>query len=91
MITIALIHPLVVIQALTLPKFDIQQPLIHQQYIVSSDLSIPGDSSVKHCADPTNNLFEIERLDVLPNPPQRYLPFSLILTTEFIVVIQVIC
>lgn len=72
---IALAYPLILIQALTLPKLNIQQPLIRQQSIESNDLSIPGDSSVKHCADPTNDLFHIERLDVLPNPPQRYLSF----------------
>lgn len=72
-----LLSPLILFQALALPKSNVQQPLIRQQYIDTSDLTIPGDSPVQHCADPTNDLFKISRLDVLPNPPQRYKPFTL--------------
>ena len=67
-------------QASALPKLDFQQPLIHEHHVDKIDLNIPGDSPVKHCADPAHDLFRIERLDVQPNPPQRYvhcsLPFS---------------
>ena len=81
---IALAYPLILIQALRLPKFNLEQPLMRQQSIESNDLSIPGDSSVKHCADPTNDLFQIDRLDVLPNPPQRYLPFSYVVAAHLV-------
>lgn len=65
-------------QAFALPKSDdAQRPiLIPQRYAENTDLTIPGDSPVKHCADPANDIFTIDRLDVLPNPPRRYLMTS---------------
>ncbi|DAA74854.1 TPA_exp: Phosphatidylglycerol/phosphatidylinositol transfer protein [Trichophyton benhamiae CBS 112371] len=33
------------------------------------DLKVPGDNPLMYCADPSENLLQIERVDLSPNPP----------------------
>ncbi|MCJ1427133.1 Phosphatidylglycerol/phosphatidylinositol transfer protein [Sticta canariensis] len=65
---------LAICQASVLPKHHIQQqhPVILEPPAESqSDLRIPGDSPIRHCADPVDNIFTIDRIDLHPNPPLR--------------------
>lgn len=49
-----------------------QQPLTLNIAVENqSDLRIPGDSPIIHCADPADNIFTIDRIDLHPNPPRR--------------------
>ena len=84
------ISSLYALRTSALPKFNVQQQLLIPQDIVvgNTDLGIPGDSPANHCADPRNDLFHIERLDVLPNPPQRYVQIIICLRDRLPAVFQ---
>lgn len=40
------------------------------QVTIQNDYKVPGDNPLDFCADPKDNLLEIEKVDLDPNPPQ---------------------
>jgi len=39
------------------------------QNALADDLSVPGDNPLNYCAKPEDNILEIEKVDLSPNPP----------------------
>lgn len=35
-----------------------------------SDLSVPGDNPLEHCADPKDDILALKAVDLTPNPPK---------------------
>jgi hypothetical protein len=42
----------------------------------SNSLKVPGESPANYCSDPSNDLFQIRRLDFLPTNPRMYVYIS---------------
>lgn len=42
------------------------------QITVKEEFKVPGNNPLNFCADPKDNLLEIENVDLDPNPPQPY-------------------
>ncbi|CAI6337456.1 unnamed protein product [Periconia digitata] len=40
------------------------------QVTIQDDFKVPGDNPLNFCADPKDDLLEIENVDLSPNPPQ---------------------
>jgi hypothetical protein len=49
---------------------------IHNTEVViqDNDLTVPGENPLEHCADATEDLLTIEKVDLSPNPPKAYVP-----------------
>ncbi|KAI4237565.1 MAG: hypothetical protein LQ349_001736 [Xanthoria aureola] len=42
-----------------------------QQPLVDGSLSVPGDNPLSFCADPSDYILTIEKVDLDPNPPEK--------------------
>jgi hypothetical protein len=42
------------------------------QVTIQEDFKVPGDNPLYFCEDPKDNLLEIEKVDLDPNPPVPY-------------------
>jgi hypothetical protein len=42
------------------------------QVKIQEDYKVPGDNPLYFCADPEDDLLEIEKVDLSPNPPEAY-------------------
>lgn len=36
---------------------------------LSNDTDVPGENPLKHCADPKDDILDLESVDISPNPP----------------------
>lgn len=42
------------------------------QVTIQDDFKVPGDNPLNFCADPKDDILEIENVDLDPNPPSPY-------------------
>jgi hypothetical protein len=42
------------------------------QVAIQEDFKVPGDNPLYFCSDPKDNIVEIKKVDLNPNPPQPY-------------------
>lgn len=42
------------------------------QIKIQEDYKVPGDNPLYFCADPKDDILEIEKVDLSPNPPEPY-------------------
>lgn len=69
--TLLLTAPL--ISAASFPAvFDPSQASLHADS--NEDIPVPGTNPLKYCQNPSNYLIEIDSVDLVPNPPQPYVP-----------------
>jgi hypothetical protein len=40
------------------------------QVAISEDFKVPGDNPLHFCGDPKDDILDIEKVDLSPNPPQ---------------------
>ena len=42
------------------------------QVAIKEEYKVPGNNPLYFCADPTNDILKIEKVDLSPNPPKPY-------------------
>jgi len=48
-----------------------------QAVIMDEDLKVPGDNPLYFCSDPKDNIVQIKKVDLSPNPPKPGQPLSI--------------
>ena len=48
------------------------EPWMPGQVVIQEDFKVPGDNPLYFCSDPKNDILEIEKVDLDPNPPTPY-------------------
>ncbi|KAF2484982.1 ML domain-containing protein [Neohortaea acidophila] len=47
---------------------------------LSNDTDVPGENPLKHCADPKDDILDLESVDISPNPPLPGTPLKIVAT-----------
>lgn len=42
----------------------------------NKDFPVDGDNPLTYCSDPSNNILQIDSVDLSPNPPQPYVSLN---------------
>lgn len=42
------------------------------QVVINEDLKVPGDNPLYFCSDPKDDIVQIKKVDLSPNPPVPY-------------------
>ncbi|GAM88285.1 hypothetical protein ANO11243_063180 [Dothideomycetidae sp. 11243] len=53
------------------------------QVSLTEDLDVPGENPLRYCAQPDENILEIESVDLSPNPPQAGTALTITATGKF--------
>jgi hypothetical protein len=64
--------PVLLLGAISVALVSAEPSWMPGQVTIQEDFKVPGENPLYFCADPKDNILEIEKVDLNPNPPTPY-------------------